>query len=109
MPAQAPNRFVPLSADATLASRIIDVTVTNPAGDVLGEVVDLAFDEGRTLRAVVVAVSVAPGAMSRFVAVDPAAFTLGPDGGGHRRALLAASLEEIRAAPAIRYRSGFAE
>jgi hypothetical protein len=106
-PSPGPGRFVELRPSDLLASNVIDIEVVNGKRERLGEIEDVVLDELRTIRAVVIGLEGVVGKADRHVAVDPASLRIARDEEGRWRAVLDASLDDLKAAPRIPYRSGW--
>jgi hypothetical protein len=106
-PAPIAARFLELRPSDALASNVIDVEVVNEKRERLGEIEDVVLNELRTVRAVIIGLEGALGRADRYVAVDPAILRLARAEDGRWRAVLDASVDDLKAAPRVPYRSGW--
>ncbi len=87
-----------------MSSKLIGANVYNAKNESIGEIEDLAIDNGKTVRSVIISVGGFLGIGERYVAVDPAAVTLMRDAsGGNLRAMVNPTSEQLKNAPTFRY------
>ncbi len=98
---------VELAPDAPFASNVVDLEVFNTRHERLGEIVDLALDPNAAVRGYVIAVGGQAGAGERHVVVPASALRIAHASGGGWTAEMDASPDQMRAAPTIRYKSGW--
>lgn len=105
----APAPFLAAPPTDLLVSNLVDVTVYDEQNRRIGEVEDLVMDGARGVRAVVVGVGALLGGGERHVLVDPGALRVERGANGSYRAVLAATADQVRAAPAFNYRGAWSE
>lgn len=109
-PGEAPaSPFVAHGAGDVLATNLIELEVKSQGGERVGEIEDVVLDSGRVMRAVVIGIGGYRGGNTRHIAVTPDALQVSRDAAGHWQAVLTASPEALKSAPAYDYKSGFNE
>jgi hypothetical protein len=99
--------FVASAPDDLLASNLIDLEVKDPQGARIGEIEDVVLDPSRAARGVVIGIGGYRGGNVRHVGVALSALQLSRNADGKWQAVLAASPEALKSAPAFSYTSGF--
>lgn len=102
-PAASAPKFIAISNNAILSSRLIGLNVQGASGETMGRIEDVAF-EGGQISGVVLAVGEVLGAGQRYVAVDPSGISIRyMDAEDKWQATMNASLDQLKAAPEFRY------
>ncbi len=98
-------QFVTISEADIMASRLDDLHVYNNENERIGEIKDLAIQDGKTISGVVVSVGGFLGIGERYVLLKPSSIVLA-DQNGTLRALVNTSKDELTNAPAFSYEDG---
>ncbi|WP_246726866.1 PRC-barrel domain-containing protein [Antarcticirhabdus aurantiaca] len=98
-------QFVTISEADIMASRLDDLHVYNNENERIGEIKDLAIQDGKTISGVVVSVGGFLGIGERYVLLKPSSIVLA-DQKGTLRALVNTSKDELTNAPAFSYEDG---
>jgi sporulation protein YlmC with PRC-barrel domain len=102
-PAASAPKFIAISNNAILSSRLIGLKVQSASGETMGRIEDVVFEGGQISR-VVLAVGEALGAGERYVAVDPSGISIRyMEAEDKWEAIINASLDQMKAAPEFRY------
>ena len=102
-PAASAPKFIAISNNAILSSRLIGLDVRSASGETMGRIEDVVF-EGGQISGVVLAVGEVLGAGQRYVAVDPSGISIRyMDAEDKWQATMNASLNQLKAAPEFRY------
>ncbi len=102
--ATVPVVFMSVQPADVMSSKLIGTNVYNAKNETIGEIEDLAIDNGKAVRSVIISVGGFLGIGERYVAVDPAAVTLMRDAsGGNLRAMVNTTSEELKNAPTFSY------
>lgn len=102
-PAASAPKFIAISNNAILSSRLIGLDVQGASGEAMGRIEDVVF-EGGQISGVVLAVGEVLGAGQRYVAVDPSGISIRyMDAEDKWQATMNASLDQLKAAPEFRY------
>ncbi len=102
-PAASAPKFIAISNNAILSSRLIGLKVQSASGETMGRIEDVVFEGGQISR-VVLAVGEALGAGERYVAVDPSGISIRyMEAEDKWEATINASLDQMKAAPEFRY------
>jgi sporulation protein YlmC with PRC-barrel domain len=102
-PAASAPKFIAISNNAILSSRLIGLDVRSASGETMGRIEDVVF-EGGQISGVVLAVGEVLGAGQRYVAVDPSGISIRyMDAEDKWQATMNASLDQLKAAPEFRY------
>ena len=102
-PAASAPKFIAISNNAILSSRLIGLNVQSASGETMGRIEDVAF-EGGQISGVVLAVGEALGAGQRYVAVDPSGISIRyMEAEDKWQATMNASLDQLKSAPEFRY------
>ncbi len=96
-------KFVTVSPADVMASRLDDLNVYNNQNEKIGEIADLAINNGKTISGVVVSVGGFLGIGERYVLLDPSSIVLA-DQNGTMRALVNTSKDELSKARAFTYK-----
>jgi sporulation protein YlmC with PRC-barrel domain len=102
-PAANTTRFITISDDALLSSRLIGLTVQNASGREVGKIEDVVF-EGGQLVGIVLSVGHILGRGQHYVAIDPSSISINYTKGENTwQATMNADLDQLKAAPEFRY------
>ncbi len=102
-PAASAPKFIAISNNAILSSRLMGLKVQSASGETMGRIEDVVF-EGGQISGVVLAVGEALGASERYVAVDPSGISIRyMEAEDKWEASINASLDQMKAAPEFRY------
>jgi sporulation protein YlmC with PRC-barrel domain len=102
-PAASAPKFIAISNNAILSSRLMGLKVQSASGETMGRIEDVVF-EGGQISGVVLAVGEALGAGERYVAVDPSGISIRyMEAEDKWEATINASLDQMKAAPEFRY------
>jgi sporulation protein YlmC with PRC-barrel domain len=102
-PASSAPRFITISNNAILSSRLIGLNVQTASGESMGKIEDVVF-EGGQISGVVLSVGEVLGSGQRYVAVDPSAISIQyADGEDKWKATMNADLDQLKSAPEFRY------
>ena len=102
-PAASAPKFIAISNNAILSSRLIGLNVQSAGGETMGRIEDVVF-EGGQISGVVLAVGEVLGAGERYVAVDPSGISIRyMEAEDKWQATINASLDQMKAAPEFRY------
>jgi sporulation protein YlmC with PRC-barrel domain len=102
-PAASAPKFIAISNNAILSSRLIGLKVQSASAETMGRIEDVVF-EGGQISGVVLAVGEALGAGERYVAVDPSGISIRyMEAEDKWEAIINASLDQMKAAPEFRY------
>ncbi len=102
-PAASAPKFIAISNNAILSSRLIGLNVQSATGESMGRIEDVVF-EGGQISGVVLAVGEVLGAGQRYVAVDPSGISIRyVEADDKWQATMNASLDQLRSAPEFRY------
>jgi sporulation protein YlmC with PRC-barrel domain len=102
-PAASAPKFIAISNNAILSSRLIGLNVQSATGESMGRIEDVVF-EGGQISGVVLAVGEVLGAGQRHVAVDPSGISIRyVEADDKWQATMNASLDQLRSAPEFRY------
>ena len=102
-PAASAPKFIAISNNAILSSRLIGLKVQSASAETMGRIEDVVF-EGGQISGVVLAVGEALGAGERYVAVDPSGISIRyMEAEDKWEATINASLDQMKAAPEFRY------
>jgi sporulation protein YlmC with PRC-barrel domain len=102
-PAASAPKFIAISNNAILSSRLIGLNVQSASGETMGRIEDVAF-EGGQISGVVLAVGEALGAGQRYVAVDPSGISIRyMEAEDKWQATMNASLDQLKSAQEFRY------
>jgi len=89
-PASSAPKFITISNNAILSSRLIGLNIQSASGKDMGKIEDVAFEGGQIIG-VVLSVGELLGSGQHYVAVDPSAISMNTD------------LEQLKSAPEFRY------
>lgn len=84
-------------------SKLMGLDVRNLQNEDVGEIEDVILDNGKTMRAVIVAVGGFLGMGERYVAVDPASIVISRNDDGDVEAVINSTREDLRDAPEFRF------
>jgi sporulation protein YlmC with PRC-barrel domain len=102
-PASSAPRFITISNNAILSSRLIGLNVQTASGENMGKIEDVVF-EGGQISGVVLSVGEVLGSGQRYVAVDPSAISIQyTEGEDKWKATMNADLDQLKSAPEFRY------
>ena len=102
-PASDAPKFITISNNAILSSRLIGLSVHSSTGQSMGRIEDVVF-EGGQISGVVLSVGEVLGVSQRYTAVDPSAISIKYlEAEGKWQATMNADLEQLKAAPEFRY------
>jgi sporulation protein YlmC with PRC-barrel domain len=102
-PASSAPKFIAISNNAILSSRLVGLNVQSASGESMGKIEDIAF-EGGEISGVVLSIGDILGSGQRYVAVDPSAISIRyMEAEGKWQATMNATLEQLRSAPEFRY------
>jgi sporulation protein YlmC with PRC-barrel domain len=102
-PASSAPRFITISNNAILSSRLIGLNVQTASGENMGKIEDVVF-EGGQISGVVLSVGEVLGSGQRYVAVDPSAISVQyTEGEDKWKATMNADLDQLKSAPEFRY------
>jgi sporulation protein YlmC with PRC-barrel domain len=102
-PASSAPRFITISNNAILSSRLIGLNVQTASGESMGKIEDVVF-EGGQISGVVLSVGEVLGSGQRYVAVDPSAISIQyTEGEDKWKATMNADLDQLKSAPEFRY------
>jgi sporulation protein YlmC with PRC-barrel domain len=102
-PASSAPKFIAVSNNAILSSRLVGLNVQSASGESMGKIEDIAF-EGGEISGVVLSIGDVLGGGQRYVAVDPSAVAIRyMEAEGKWQATMNATLEQLRSAPEFRY------
>jgi len=102
-PASSAPRFITISNNAILSSRLIGLNVQTASGESMGKIEDVVF-EGGQISGVVLSVGEVLGSSQRYVAVDPSAISIQyTEGEDKWKATMNADLDQLKSAPEFRY------
>jgi sporulation protein YlmC with PRC-barrel domain len=102
-PASSAPRFITISNNAILSSRLIGLNVQTASGGSMGKIEDVVF-EGGQISGVVLSVGEVLGSGQRYVAVDPSAISIQyTEGEDKWKATMNADLDQLKSAPEFRY------
>ncbi len=102
-PASSAPRFITISNNAILSSRLIGLNVQTASGESMGKIEDVVF-EGGQISGVVLSVGEVLGSGQRYVAVDPSAISIQyTEGEDKWKATMNADLNQLKSAPEFRY------
>ena len=102
-PASSAPRFITISNNAILSSRLIGLNVQTASGESMGKIEDVVF-EGGQISGVVLSVGEVLGSGQRYVAVDPSPISIQyTEGEDKWKATMNADLDQLKSAPEFRY------
>lgn len=102
-PASSAPKFITISNNALLSSRLIGLNVQSASGKGMGKIEDVVFEGGQIIG-VVLSVGELLGSSQRYVAVDPSAISIRYTEGENKwQATMNADLEQLKSAPEFRY------
>lgn len=102
-PASSAPKFIAISNNAILSSRLIGLNVQSASGESIGKIEDVAF-EGGEIIGVVLSIGEMPGDGQRYVAVDPSAVSIKyMEAEGKWQATMNADRDQLKSAPEFRY------
>ena len=101
--AKTGTMYVSENSQDLMSSRLVGAKVVSPGDDAIGEIADLMLSQDGSLRAVVISVGGVLGVGARYVAVAPAALKMTRNDDKSIKVVLAASKEDLKAAPAFKY------
>lgn len=100
--ASAQVKFVAVSPAEIMSSKLVGLTVYNNQNEKLGEVEDLAIDNGQTIKGVVVSVGGFLGLGERYVLIDPATVTIS-NKDNSMKAVVDTNKDTLKNAPEFKY------
>lgn len=100
--ASAQVKFVTISPAEIMSSKLVGMTVYNNQNEKLGEVEDLAIDNGKTINGVVVSVGGFLGMGERYVLIDPATITIS-NKDNTMKAIVDTNKDTLKNAPEFKY------
>jgi sporulation protein YlmC with PRC-barrel domain len=102
-PASSAAKFITISNNAILSSRLIGLNVQSASGKEMGKIEDVVFEGGQIIG-VVLSVGEILGSGQRYVAVDPSAISIRYiDDENKWQATMNADHEQLKSAPEFRY------
>jgi sporulation protein YlmC with PRC-barrel domain len=102
-PGSSAPKFITISNNAILSSRLIGLNVQSASGEGMGTIEDVVF-EGGQINGIVLSIGEVLGSGQRYVAVDPSAISIRYTEGENKwQATMNADLEQLRSAPEFRY------
>ncbi|ANY78865.1 hypothetical protein BB934_12105 [Microvirga ossetica] len=102
-PASSAPKFITISNNAILSSRLIGLNVRSSTGENMGRIEDVVF-EGGQISGVVLSIGEVLGIDRRYAAVDPSAISIKYiETDGKWQATMNADLEQLKSAPEFRY------
>lgn len=102
-PASSAPKFITISNNAILSSRLIGLNVRSSTGKNMGKIEDVVF-EGGQISGVVLSVGEILGTDQRYTAVDPSAISIKYiEAEGKWQATMNAELDQLKSAPEFRY------
>jgi sporulation protein YlmC with PRC-barrel domain len=102
-PASSAPKFITISNNAILSSRLIGLNVQSASGKEMGKIEDVVFEGGQIIG-VVLSVGEILGSGQRYVAVDPSAISIRyTEDETKWQATMNADLEQLKSAPEFRY------
>jgi sporulation protein YlmC with PRC-barrel domain len=96
-------KFVAQTPQDMVASKLIGTSVTNGAGDSIGQVADLVLDEKQQVKAWIVGVGGFLGIGAKYVAIDPSAIKVTRGDNDALKATIDTTKDQLRAAPEYIY------
>lgn len=102
-PAASAPKFITISNNAILSSRLIGLNVQSASGEDMGKIEDVAF-EGGQISGIVISVGEVVDGGQRYVAVDPSAISIRyMEAEDKWQATMNADLAQLKSAPEFRY------
>jgi len=96
-------KFVAQTPTDMVSSKLVGLSVTNNAGDTIGQIADLVLDEKQQVKAWVVGVGGFLGIGAKYVAIDPSALKVTRGDGDTLKATIDTTKDQLRAAPEYIY------
>ena len=98
-------RFIEAKPADMMTSRLIGLDVYNNQNEKLGEIEDLAFEDGKTLTGVVVSVGGFLGMNERYVMIDPSTIVVNKEGNDDDdwKAFVDTTRDNLKNAPKFEY------
>ncbi|WP_230532072.1 PRC-barrel domain-containing protein [Microvirga roseola] len=101
--ASSAPKFITISNNAILSSRLMGLNVQSASGKSMGKIEDVVFEGGQIIG-VVLSVGEVLGSGQRYVAVDPSAISIRyAEREDKWQATMNADLEQLKSAPEFRY------
>lgn len=100
--ATATVHYVTVAPADIMSSKLVGQDVYNNQGEKLGNVADLAIDNGKTITGVVLSVGGFLGMGERYVLIDPSSLVLSDKNGLH--GVVDATKDSLKSAPAFTYK-----
>ena len=95
--------FVAQTPSDMVASKLIGLTIQNPANETIGEIADVVLDERSSVKSWVVGVGGFLGIGTKYVAIDPSALKLARVNDTTLKATIETTKDQLRAAPEYVY------
>jgi sporulation protein YlmC with PRC-barrel domain len=96
-------KFVAQTPQDMVSSKLVGLTVTNGAGDSIGQIADLVLDEKQQVKAWIVGVGGFLGIGAKYVAIDPSALKVSRGDNDTLKAMIDTTKDQLRAAPEYIY------
>lgn len=96
-------KFVAQTPQDMVASKLVGTSVTNGAGDTIGQIADLVLDEKQQVKAWIVGVGGFLGIGAKYVAIDPSALKVSRGDNDTLKATIDTTKDQLRAAPEYIY------
>jgi sporulation protein YlmC with PRC-barrel domain len=96
-------KFVAQTPQDMVASKLVGLTITNNAGDTIGQVADLVLDEKQQVKSWIVGVGGFLGIGAKYVAIDPTAIKVSRGENDALKATIDTTKDQLRAAPEYVY------
>lgn len=96
-------KFVAQTPQDMVASKLVGLSVTNGAGDTIGQIADLVLDEKQQVKAWIVGVGGFLGIGAKYVAIDPSAIKVARGDNDSLKATIDTTKDQLRAAPEYVY------
>ncbi|GJD34565.1 PRC-barrel domain-containing protein [Methylobacterium aerolatum] len=96
-------KFVAQTPQDMVASKLVGLSITNGAGDTIGQVADMVLDEKQQVKAWIVGVGGFLGIGAKYVAIDPSAVKVSRGDNDTLKAVIDTTKDQLRAAPEYIY------